>query len=237
VAGATAADNISVSISNASCFGCSAVTSSEGFSRGANSYGGSMSVLHVGSYAWSYSYLAGSNSSSGNTSISGVSVRVSNAGCFNCAAATSSRNDSFGASSYGGSVSVLYVGAHAWSYSRQARSSSTSGNTSISGVSVSVSNVGCLNCTAATSSEGESLGASSYGGSVSVLHVGAFGYSYSGGSASQWSSSVCDFTRAIGLNISVQTSDIRLSRASSRAFPYFQHRPSSCSCFRSSWKL
>jgi hypothetical protein len=102
---------------------------------------------------------------------------------------------------------------------------------------VSVSNAGCSNCTAATSSQGESSGANSYGGSMSVLYVGAFGYSFSGGFVERFSRSVCDFTRVVGLNVSVQTSDIRLSRASSRALPCFQHRLSLRSCFRSSWKL
>ena len=183
-----------------------------------------MSVLYVGAYAWSYSVQASSSSSSGSTSISGVSVSVSNAGCSNCLAATSSRFQSFGANSYGGSMSVLYVGAYAWSYSVLSSSSSSSGNTSISGVSVSVSNAGCSNCLAATSSQGLSLGANSYGGSMSVLYVGAYAWSFSGGALVQSSRSVCNFTRVIGLNVSVQTSDIRLSRALSRALPCVQHR-------------
>jgi hypothetical protein len=150
-------------------------------------------------------------------------VSVSNAGCSNCTAASSCRRDSVGANSYGGSLSVLYVGAYAWSYSSQASSSSSSGSTSISGVSVSVSNAGCSNCSAATSSQVGSLGANSYGGSMSVLYVGAYGYSYSNGAHRQLSLSVCNFTRVIGLNVSVQTSDIRLSRALSRALPCVQH--------------
>jgi len=52
---------------------------------------------------------------------------------------------------------------------------------------------------------------------MSVLYVGADAWSFSYGALVQSSSSVCDFTRVIGLNVSVQTSDIRLSRASSRA--------------------
>jgi hypothetical protein len=234
--GYTSISGVSVSVSNAGCSNCTAATSSQRKSSlGANSYGGSMSVLYIGAYAWSYSVKANSSSSSGYTSISGVSVSVSNAGCFNCLAATSSQGEPFGANSYGGSMSVLYVGAYAWSFSsEEASSSSSSGYTSISGVSVSVSNAGCFNCTAATSSQANSNGANSYGGTMSVLYVGAYGYSFSGGSAGESSRSVCDFTRVIGLNISVQTSDIRLSRASSRAFPCFQHRLSSRSCFRSS---
>jgi hypothetical protein len=102
---------------------------------------------------------------------------------------------------------------------------------------VSVSNAGCSNCTAATSSQGGSYGASSYGGSLSVLYVGAYAWSYSNGALFEFSLSVCDFTRAIGLNVSVQTLDIRLSRALSRALLCVQHRLSSRSRFRSSWKL
>jgi hypothetical protein len=122
-------------------------------------------------------------------------------------------------------MSVLYVGAYAWSYFYQVKgsSNSSSGSTSISGVSVSVSNAGCSNCLAATSSQGLSFGANSYGGSMSVLYVGAYAWSYSVGALVQFSRSVCDFTRVIGLNVSVQTSDIRLSRALSRALPCVHH--------------
>jgi hypothetical protein len=72
-----------------------------------------MSVLYVGAYAWSLSFAASSSSSSKceATSASGVSVHVSDSACSNCRALSTSGRDSFGANSYGGSMSVLYIGA------------------------------------------------------------------------------------------------------------------------------
>jgi hypothetical protein len=72
---------------------------------------------------------------------------------------------------------------------------------------------------------------------LSVLYVGAYGFSYSNGAYRHFTCSVCDFTRVIGLNVLVQTSDIRLSLALSRALPCGHHHLSSCPSFRSSWKL
>jgi len=48
-------------------------------SIGASSYGGSMSALHVGAYAWSYSGGDHSSSSCAATAASGLTVSISNA--------------------------------------------------------------------------------------------------------------------------------------------------------------
>jgi len=82
-----------------------------------SSYGGSMSALHVGAYAWSLSGSADSSSSCAATAASGLTVSISDAPCANCSAVTSSLSSSYGASSYGGSMSALHVGAYAWSFS------------------------------------------------------------------------------------------------------------------------
>jgi hypothetical protein len=101
--------------------------------------------------------------------VSGVHVSVSNASCSNCSAVTTSDGHSNGANAYGGSMSVLYVGAYAWSFSNDIISSSASEATTVSGVHVSVSNSSCSNCSAVTTSDGHSNGANAYGGSMSVL--------------------------------------------------------------------
>jgi len=119
-------------------------------------------------------------------------------------------------------MSALYVGAYALSYSYEASSSSAGEATNVSGVSVSVSDASCSNCSAYAALGFEALGALSYGGSIS-FYVGAHGYSYSNGAADRLSRSFCNLTRVLGLDISVQSSDFQLSRASSRT--------SSCSCF------
>ena len=215
--GTTTASGVSVSVSNAPSSNCSAVTTtSGGRSFGANSYGGSMSVVYVGAYAWSGSYAA-SSSACGTTTASGVSVSVSNAPSSNCSAATTtSEGSSFGANSYGGSMSVVYVGAYALSYSNAAgNSSSACGKTTASGVSVSVSNAPSSNCSAATTtSEGSSNGGNSYGGSMSVVYVGACAWSSALGFST--STSFCDLTRTSELSISINTSTFSDSLSLSR---------------------
>ncbi len=208
--GTTSASGVSVSVSNAPCSNCSAVTtSSGGVSAGANSYGGSMSVVYVGAYAWSNSFTAGSSSACGTTSASGVVVSVSNAPSFNCSAVTTTSGgssygaNSYGANSYGGSMSVVYVGAYAWSFSSAADSSSACGATTASGVSVSVSKAPSINCSAyavTTTSGGGSTGANSYGGSMSVVYVGAYVWSLS---YTANSISACGATTASDVSVSV----------------------------------
>ena len=115
--GATSASGVSVGISDTPCSNCSALTTSVRESYQANAYGGSMSVVHVGAYAWSYCQDASSPSSSmcGATSASGVSVGISGTPCSNCSALTTSGENSLQANAYGGSMSVVHIGAYAWS--------------------------------------------------------------------------------------------------------------------------
>ena len=116
---ATTSSGLSVSIRDAACFNCSAVTTSIGFSDAANSFGGSMSVAYVGGYAWSDSFGVSSNTSSRceATTSSGLTVSIRDAACFHCSAVTTSGGRAFGANSYGGSMSVAFIGGYAWSFS------------------------------------------------------------------------------------------------------------------------
>jgi hypothetical protein len=196
----TDASGLTVNISNAPCANCSAVTTTASPSNGANSYGGSMSALHVGAYAWSYSVSANSSSSCASTSASGLTVNISNAPCANCSAVTTTASDSNGVNSYGGSMSALHVGAYAWSYSVSANSSSLCASTSASGLTVNISNAPCANCSAVTTIALDSNGAKSYGGSMSALHVGAYAWSLS---ESVNSSSSCASTDASGLTVNI----------------------------------
>jgi hypothetical protein len=211
--GATDVSGVAVRVQNASSVNSSASTSTNGgVSRAANSYGGSMSVLYVGAYAWSRSQASSSSSSSmcGATSARGLSVHVSDSACSNCRALSTSGARSNGANSYGGSMSVLYVGAYAWSLSQADSSSSSSmcGATSASGLSVHVSDSACLDCRAWSTSEsgsfGGSFGANSWGGSMSVLYVGAYAWSLSQAASS--SSSMCGATSASGVSVHVSDS-------------------------------
>ena len=116
--GATSASGVSVNVNDAACFNCSALTTSVKNSYQANAYGGSMRVVHVGANAWSFSFEASSPSSSscGATSASGVNAYVSDAACSNCIALTTRDRNSYEANAYGGSMSAVHVGSHAWSF-------------------------------------------------------------------------------------------------------------------------
>ncbi len=178
--------------------------SSLSLSYGANSYGGSMSVMYVGGYAFSRSFDGLSQSSCGVSGLSNILIDVSGFTCFNCSAIskTSTRN-SVGANSYGGSMSVLYVGAYSWSYCDAAFTSclSTCGATLASEISVHVSDFTCSNCSSASIIGGKfSNGANSYGGSISVLYIGAYSWSWSDNVSSS-STSLCEDTTSSGVSI------------------------------------
>ena len=117
-------------------------------------------------------------------------------------------------------MSLVHVGAYAWSSSNTATSSSACGSTTASGVSVSVSNAPSFNCSAVTSSEGLSLGANAYGGSMSVVHVGAYAWSGSEGASGISSVSYCDSVRTTELSLSIINSTFSDSLASSRKHCY-----------------
>jgi hypothetical protein len=207
--GSTSGSGVSVSVSNSPCSSCSAISTSVGSSLQANAYGGSMSVVHLGAYAWSFSNGGSSLSSSmsGATSAIGFNVSVGDVSCAHCSAVSTSGQNSFQANAYGGSMSVVHVGAYAWSCSNDGSSpsSSTSGSTSGSGFSVSVSDSPCSNCSAMTSSSTYLFQANAYGGSMSVVHVGAYAWSISNDGSSP-SSSTCGSTSGSGVNVSVSNS-------------------------------
>jgi hypothetical protein len=212
--GATSVSGVSVQVSDSGCSNCSAVSSSVGESRGANSYGGAMSALYVGAYSWSLSITASSSSTCGATSVSGVSVQVSDSGCFNCSAVSSTMGASRGANSYGGAMSVLYVGAYSLSRSGIDSSSSKCEATSVSRVSVQVSDSGCSNCSAVSSSNNESYGgANSYGGAMSVLYVGAYSSSSSNGVVQKSCTAFVTNTHVDLLSITIKRSGFQNSKA------------------------
>ncbi len=127
--GDTVARMISVIVDSGSFTSCS-VSSTAG--HGSNAYGGSFS-LYVGSYTWSYGFIGGSRSTSGWTTASGVNVSISNVNSSDSSANTMSSN------SYGGSMSVVYFGAFAWSYASKSPLSSVCGMTNATYILVSIS--------------------------------------------------------------------------------------------------
>jgi hypothetical protein len=210
---ATSVSEVSVHVSDSGCSHCSAVSSSLGDSYGANSYGGAMSALFVGAYSWSSSNIGTRSSSTCEaTSVSEVSVHVSDSGCSHCNSASNSVSVSYGANSYGGAMSALFVGAYSWSRSFNAYSSSMCEATSVSEVSVQVSDSGCSNCSAVSSSPRLSLGANSYGGAMSA-YVGAYSYCISNGAAGMSCSASVTNTHVHLLSITIKRSSFQNSMA------------------------
>jgi hypothetical protein len=184
----------------------------------ASAFGGSMSVVHVGANVWSFSFATTSPSSSTceMTSTSGVSVNISDTPCSNCSALTTSGHRSYQANAYGGSMSVVHVGANAWSFSEDTASpsSSTCGATSASGVIVAINHTPCFNCSAVTSGSESSSQANAYGGSMSVVHVGAYAWSYAfEGKLTDFSRSHCDTTWVTDLSVIIADSSMLLTKA------------------------
>ncbi len=211
----TSVSNVSVHVSGSGCSNCSAISTSGGFSNGANTYGGSMSVLLVGAYSWSQSSSGYSNSVCEFTSASNISVHVSGSGCSNCSAISTGGRSSVGANSYGGSMSVLLVGAYSWSQSSSGGGSSMCEFTSVSDVSVHVSGSGCSNCSAISTSGGSSYGANSYGGALSAAFVGAYSYGYEIENYTETIQAFVATTQVVRLSVVIQDSIIVDAEAAS----------------------
>lgn len=200
---------------------CSVIRSS-GFYFGGNVYGGGISI-YMGGYSSSIKVDAIAVAAVGNTVVRNSSVLVETVSFTSCRATTAGGQ---GANSYGGSLS-MYLGGYTWSWSRtytiDRSSSSTSGSTTASGVSVSISNVNSSDCSATSypvaSSTGAILGVNSYGGSMSVIYIGAYAWSSAaGGQQESTSSSVCGTTNVTSLVVSISSSTFADSSAGSRTF-------------------
>jgi hypothetical protein len=144
--GNTTIRNASVSVDTAAFTSC---TSSVNANIG-SAYGGSFSFF-VGGYALSYS-----ESTSGSTTVIGLSVFVSNTSSLDCNATTTGdlqagvgSNSAFGGSNqgnaYGGSMNVVYIGAYALSFTGGSsggsvlpQSSATCDTTNVTGLVVSI---------------------------------------------------------------------------------------------------
>ena len=185
-------------------------------SSGGNAYGGGASV-YMGGYASVISSTGAASAETGDTVVRNVSVTLRGARFTSCSSRRSAISNMFGGNVYGGSFS-FYIGAYSWSFSSSSSSSSTSGATSASGVSVSVSDAPCSNCIASVSTNGgNSRGASSYGGSMSAVYIGAYSWSESIGGINFGmdirSSSSCGDTRVGGLFVSITRSSINHTSA------------------------
>ncbi len=209
--GSTSASGIRVLVQNTTSVDSSALTSAGGDHDGANSYGGSMSVLHVGAYSYSTSqnWNGGQSISTCEaTSVSDVSIHVSGSGCANCSAISTSGYKSFGANAYGGSMSVLHVGPYSWSRRNGLSTNAVSSCevTTASDVSVHVSGSGCVNCSAISTSGGLSYGANSYGGALSAAFIGAYSYIYVINWGGRFVIASVKGTKVVRLSVTIQDS-------------------------------
>ena len=200
---------------------CSVIRSS-GFSG--NVYGGGVSV-YMGGYSSSLKQYSNNSSNYavatvGDTAVRNASVRVDTASFTSCSAARTGYTSTFmwGGSLYGGSFS-LYLGGYAWSYGIGSGSStSSSGLTTASDVSVSISNVNSSDCSATTTMSISTYGGNSYGGSMSVLYIGAYALSFRQAASGSPSFSSCGTTNVTGLVVSISSSTFIDSSAASRTF-------------------
>ncbi len=170
---------------------------------GGNAYGGGVSV-YIGGYS-SVTTTGAALAQVGDTVVRNVSVTLHAARFTSCSSVRSGAlgtliSNTYGGNVYGGSFS-FYIGAYSW-ISSTFNSSSKCGSTIASVVNVSVLDTHCYNCRAMMTSADGSYGVSSYGGSISALHIGAYSWSYSESSQSS-SSSECGSTIASTVSVSV----------------------------------
>ena len=176
-------------------------------------YGGGVSV-YMGGYSASFNLASSASAVVGDTVVRNASVRVDAVAFTSCSANSTVQGSG---NAYGGSFS-LYLGGYALTVSGSSSSSSKSGSTTASGVRVSISDVNSSDCSATTTG---SVGANSYGGSVSV-YIGAYSWSltqgFSGSSQFSSSQSYCGTTDVSGLVVSISSSRLFNSSAVSGTF-------------------
>jgi hypothetical protein len=218
VCGSTTAMAVSINVYSIQSSNCSAQTSSFGTSsRGTNVYGGSLSILYIGAFASSRSGAQfPSKVISNETVVTGVNLVISDVRCSGCSAITRTFGDrSRNSNAYGGFINGVNVGVHltSWSETDQSSSSIACRATSVSDVHVTASNSRCYNCSAFTGVTGKSsnplgvqaYGSYAYGGSMNLMHVGAFAWSFSNATFSS-SNVTCEATFALNVSIVVSNS-------------------------------
>jgi hypothetical protein len=210
--GDTIVRNVSMTIHAAQFASCMSNRSADNM-LGGNVYGGSFS-FYTGPYVWSLNTAGSSKSTCGVTTVSSVTVSISDSPSHNCIAVATSRRMSYGASTYGGSLSAMYIGGYSWSFSGGELagfvSNSICGALNVNDIRVSISDSPCFNCGAVSTIGTESYGASSFGGSISAVHIGAYVWSFS---VYVLSDSTSAATSVSGLHISITNVSCINSRA------------------------
>ena len=182
---ATSASGLTVGVRNASCSTCNAISSALK-SYAANAYGGLLSAMHIGAYAWSWSEGTKSKSTCEATTANKLDVSVIDTQCSACIASVNGQYfqdlspislSSWGANACGGLLSAMHIGAYAWSWS--GNSNSTCVATNAQGIVVDIRNVRCLGlCSALVVTTRMMYGGTARGGSNSLLHVGDVAWSW-----------------------------------------------------------
>lgn len=194
---------------------------------GGNLYGGGVSV-YMGGYSASSNFTGGAAVAAiGDTIVRNISIIVDTAVFTTCMTKYAGGFlANLGNNVYGGSFS-FYVGAYILSASSNLfssssiSSSSTSGLMTASDVLVFINNANSSDCSTIIAKEQYGGGVSNiYGGSMNVVHIGAFARASSADlafsiplSESVCSSSVCGTTNVTGLVVSISNSTFANSSA------------------------
>ena len=183
-----------------------------------------MSVVYLAATSMSGSESGSSSSITETTYANIINISVTNTILSNSIAATTCNaySGSFATNVYGGSISVLYIGGNSISWKNAGNYGiSTSGATNASDVGILMSNVSSSNSSVITSTNSNtgSYGANAYGGSVSLIYVGAFAWSFivgRNGQAHMNSTVSCGTTFATRVSLLVNNSSFVDSLAFSR---------------------
>jgi hypothetical protein len=170
ISGSTTVHDCNYTVTDNTMTGCSVATLG---SRGANGYGGGMS-LAVGAYAQSNGYYC-KTIISGHTTASLTNYIITGNTMTYCRVALSSATSSHGANGYGGGMS-LAVGAYAYSFYEflhYGSESSVTGRTIVSNTSYIIASNVLIGCSVSFTGLADSNGANGYGGGLS-LSVGAY---------------------------------------------------------------
>jgi hypothetical protein len=203
VSGHTTVTSTNYTFSRNTLTGCSATSFyvGNGMSKGANAYGGSLS-LFVGSHSYnngdSSAPSYADNFVSGSTIVSGTNYKITSNNITGSSALSSCTGPTDGSNVYGGGIS-LFVGAY--SYARAKGSVLFSGNTAVSRATYTISNNILTMCSATSSVSGGAGGANAYGGGMS-LAVGAYSYSAAA------TSNISGNTAVSGTNYTISTNTL-----------------------------
>jgi hypothetical protein len=218
-AGNTMVQNVSIVVDMVSFTTCSVNNTATNSPGGGNAYGGGVSV-YMGAYAVGFS-VPNTIIAAGDTTVQNVSIVVHKVAFTSCNVSTnfSTSSSILSGNTYGGSFS-FYVGAYTWSFIGDG---SKSGLTTATALSLTIIDTNSTDCSAVVQGYIQTLGANSYGGSISAVYIGAYAWNLNlGGKPGSIDGvsyyATCGDTSVTDLVISITGSTFINSLAASRKF-------------------